>query len=419
MRRWSLLSMRGVMLACGFLVNMLLVRLVDESEMSSWLLFTSAVAVLSAVIGMGIPALVGRNLAAWRGVPTYDFHPVIMAAIDRVTMIGLMVIVSALSLRAFVPLHVKSYIVYASLVGFLASFLQMWTELLRGYGMAVGAMFMETLPNLFTMTLAALFLVYGYTPSFEIELVVVYAVGFILAIVAGFILFKHVFAPGLGVAQSGKRIRLLSDSWPIGVNNILQGFASQADLWVAGIYLESHVLVVYGLATRFTSLAYALQSASRGMLQEHVPLLYAQGKIEQMRSHIYENTRFNFLFSLSVLVGFVLIGKWVVALAFGDRYLDAWSIGVSLLAGRTLSSVFGPGSLLLYLTGYQHALPLRTGVGIVIYVPILILLTKQLGVYGTAAASIGFGLFLVVYSSWLWRRRFGFWVFEKPARQSG
>jgi len=416
--------MRGFALSSALLLNIMLVRLVSAQDMAIWLLFISIGGVLSALIGMGLPVLLGRDISAWRETQCSDFHLLVRSALWRLLSRGGGALALLLILHTLFPFYVEYFVVLACSMGALSSALSLYTELLRGFGATITAMLVEALPSLLTLLCVFAFLLSGYTPSVVGELVGISLLSIMLAWSVSIVWFNRIYTSHVtvvcqsdrgGVTGQPKSIgELAVDARPIGINELLMRFAGQADLWVASVFLETELMVAYGLATRFSILVNALRMTSRSVLQDEVPRLWVRGEIKLLRLRVFDRTRSDFVFALAVLSLFFVLGEGLVVLLFGARYAEAWSIGLVLLSGWALASGFGPSGLMLVLTGHQHVIPKRTSIAIALYLPILLVMADWWHGLGAALAAAGFHVFLAVHSAVLLRHKLGFWLFTRP-----
>lgn len=417
---WVLFS-RLLALPIVFGLNLLLARLLDKHDFGVWVLLISISSALSLVVGMGVPLWAGKLVAISVVEEKNKFTNVFFASLCHLLIVFVFLfLLNGLFVGFFPDFFSSTWIGFdeiAILTAVLMAVNTLICEMARGIGRLIVASCLETGASVLLFVIACIFLFFhgfqGGRPVEVFELFYLLDACLVLcSLLALWVIYKdsRIFF-GFEGKKNLMRERFWRKSWSIGANSLLLCLVSQVDLWVVGWFLGAPQLAIYGLATRISFLSLLSQNSARGLLQARLPSLVVSKDYRGLSQLMHSVARGNFLFSLAIFVSFLIFGRQLAQFFLGDFYIQVWGPCLVLLLGRLVFCLLGQNLILLTLSNHHHGLPRMTFVLLIFFVPVLMVATWLLGIYGAATVS---SLFLVIRNLELARKVkqvFGFWPF--------
>lgn len=203
---------------------------------------------------------------------------------------------------------------------------------------------------------------------------------------------------------------MLSESWPLMVNQIALTSLGYACLWIIGISGSKVEVALYGASLLFLQLVGFPLVVVNAWLSPKIALMYARHEQTQLEKVLRQAATFAALPSLAVLVFLIFFGAHFMSLVFGEAYRSAYPILLALSLGQVGNVLAGSCGAALAMTGCQASLmriTLFTGAGTVLLAAVLF---GWLGALGVALAA-SFGLLtqnlLMLLTA---RSRLGIWT---------
>lgn len=153
--------------------------------------------------------------------------------------------------------------------------------------------------------------------------------------------------------QSLKVHDIMRVAWPLLVTNITFFLLTQADLWLAGIFLEQEQVAVYGAAARLVLLVVMPLQIVNAFLPPLIAEMYFQGKLLALERLIRVTATLAGIPAFMVLISFMLAGGAILEFLYGTYYRQGTLVLVFLSFGQLINVWSGACGLTLSMTGYQ------------------------------------------------------------------
>jgi O-antigen/teichoic acid export membrane protein len=213
-------------------------------------------------------------------------------------------------------------------------------------------------------------------------------------------------AEGIALDTGG----ILRVALPLAVTNLTIFVMTQADLWILGAFRPPDEVALYGAAARAVVLIAMPLMILNGVLPPLIAEMYAQGNRRQLERTLRATAAVAGIPAFLVLTVFVLFGKPILGLIFGDYYTAGAPILAFLSIAQLVNVWSGAGSITLAYTGHQATIMTLTVVSGVIVVIAGLMVVGPYGATGVAAAmATGIGTYNVAL--WLATRlKTGMWT---------
>lgn len=185
----------------------------------------------------------------------------------------------------------------------------------------------------------------------------------------------------------------------------LLGFAAQQiDLWIAGLYLTTDAVGLFGAAKRaILIVAMPVQMATMTIVGV-IPRLYATKQIHELQRTVRGAATLAAIPSLVALVAIALAPQTALRLVFGDAFVGAAGPLLMLALGQAFLVISGNPQHVLTMTGRQQAVFATNLVAAAILIGGGIVGACYFGAAGLAAASAGSLAFQNGSMWWIVRR---------------
>lgn len=176
-------------------------------------------------------------------------------------------------------------------------------------------------------------------------------------------------------------------AWPILVINVTLFVLAQADLWIVGAFLPQEEVAVYGAAVKLVLLVATPLVVVNAVAPPLIAEMYAQGKRRELERILRAVATLAGAPAFLVFAAYILLGGPLLGLVFGDYYREGAFV-LALLALGQLASVFtGACVFTLIMTGHQLMTMTITAACGVLVVLAGMLLVREYGIAGVAAAT--------------------------------
>ena len=388
---WALLG-RGIVVAAGFLVTVLLARLLPPTQIGIYYLAQSAVlmAVPLASLGLQQPAIAAIAAAKAAGdqqrAAAFARSSLRLALLASVAISGVGVLgwVSADRLgivgyftQQSVVLLIAAWIIVlaveAQLVGVLQGLEKIGTAV--AYDSALGKV----------LSLVALFALWLGPGATDVVSVLVVFVGceFVSLIAAMANTWRAIVAlgpPGPPIPLS----ELCTKTWPFLLQQLIGSVVLQSSVLILGLFRSPAEVAIYGMASRLAGLLGIPGTIINVPLAPSVARLHAQNRRQEIQSLMQSSTIVPTMIAAAITLGFAFYGDIILGRMFGSAYSGGRYILLILSAGQCVNLFLGPSLLGLAMTGHQRIV---TWIGLVVgavQVVVLFFAARPFGAIGTA-----------------------------------
>jgi O-antigen/teichoic acid export membrane protein len=205
---------------------------------------------------------------------------------------------------------------------------------------------------------------------------------------------------------------VLRMAWPNLITNltILALELGMIDIWILGAVRPEEDVALYGAAARAVILLPLPLSIVNAVVAPLIAEMYAQGKKRELERTLRATATLAGIPAFFVLVAFILLGRPVLGLVFGDYYQGAATVLILLSIGQFVNVWVGSCLLTLVMTGHQTAMMKIALISSLITLIPGLEAAKHYGAPGMAtAASLG----LMIQSILMWltvRRKTAIWT---------
>lgn len=356
---WAL-GGRVLTVAIGFGTSALLARLLRPSDFGLYVLLTSLSGALSAIAQFGLPAtgtrliaeamatgLQGRARATARRVLALSGG---IAA--GIALIGISPPGRALLGTLFDVPGLREAIGLTMLVTLLATFQYDLGELFRGLSRILPAtVHGGLLASALTFAVFVALRVNLGRVSLETVLWWTVASMGVACLVSGGMLHVRLRTlRGPGTAGAAELLRLSS---PLFVYGVMALVVAQVDVWAIGAIRPAD-LAVYGAAARLVLLVSIPLLIVNAVVPPVIAALYARGEHQRLEHIVRVAATLSGIPAFGVLAVFVLLGRPVMQIVYGDFY-GAGAVPLAVLSvGAAFAVATGSCGMVLIMTGYQR-----------------------------------------------------------------
>jgi O-antigen/teichoic acid export membrane protein len=217
-------------------------------------------------------------------------------------------------------------------------------------------------------------------------------------------------------AASGERAPVLSESWPIWLNNVAWLVFQQADIWILSLFRPPAEVAVYGIASRLTRLLAEPQLLARSVIAPRIAQLHGQSRPRELEQLVRGSATVAGTLALAAFAVYALFGEPLLGGLYGSVYRTAWPMLLLLAFGQVVSACAGLSATTLMMTGHQRSVMLVSLTTSLVTATASFGMASLFGGVGLAAA-VGGGVVLQNVAMLLMARRaLGVWTHVQPAR---
>jgi O-antigen/teichoic acid export membrane protein len=174
-----------------------------------------------------------------------------------------------------------------------------------------------------------------------------------------------------------------------------------------GTFHGPAVAGAFFIVMRVASLVSMGLIASNVVLAPQVSKLYAQRRLEELRSSVRTNNSLILLTCLPLSLFLVVAGWWVLSF-FGEVQSRTYVSLIILVVGQLVNALCGSVGLLLNMTGHHKDTTRTLALSALLSLLLHLLLVPWLGILGAALASSTTTIFWNLHMSWKVYRRLQF-----------
>ncbi|TWC34978.1 O-antigen/teichoic acid export membrane protein [Pseudomonas sp. SJZ079] len=400
----------------GFLISVLLTRVLPISDVGQYFLALSAVSILSVV------ALFGVNFSAVKLVA----ESVELGAQEQLK--GIFLGCAAIVFFAAGLVALLFYVVLNTLPldlgglnylrGEKATLIAIWmclfsiqlffAEFFRGLQDVFRAsIFSGFLSGMLSLLILFFCWLTGFSCSLESVVLIIIISNFVACIIPGYELLSRFWSASFCIPWR----KIVIVSMPLWITNLMLVVLLQADIWILSFYADGAAVALYGAASRFTQFLTLPLMVVNMALMPIISELYVRGDVSRLENILRATASVAFLPALFVIVAFLFVGRDVLDFVYGPGYVDAYYVLLILSAGQLVSVACGSAGYALMMTSKQRAMMWITISCGALSVTLSLLLVSNYSALGVAIAS-AFGLSLqgVLMLFWV-KSGIGIWTF--------
>jgi len=185
---------------------------------------------------------------------------------------------------------------------------------------------------------------------------------------------------------SGRKILFLS--LPMLMTATMAFFIGQTGVIMLGMFRSEAEVGYYAIAVKLATLTSFILSAVNSMAGPKFSELFHSDKLDELFYVAKKSAKLIFWTTTPILLGFVLLGKPVLQIAFGQEFIVAYPALVLLVLGQFVNSISGATGLFMNMTGHQYVFRNIVFIAAAINIGINLLLIPQYGIYGAATAGM-------------------------------
>jgi O-antigen/teichoic acid export membrane protein len=203
---------------------------------------------------------------------------------------------------------------------------------------------------------------------------------------------------------------IMSVALPLAMTNLTVFVLTQGDLWILGAFRPPEEVALYGAAARAVVLVAMPLMVVNGVLPPLIAEMYAQGRRQQLERTLRATAAVAGIPAFLVLATFIVFGKPILGLVFGDYFREGAAILALLSLAQLVNVWSGAGTLTLSYTGHQATLMTLSVVGGAVTIMAGLAVVGPYGATGVAAAMAA-GIATYNVAVWIMaKRKTGLWT---------
>lgn len=377
--------------ATSFGYNMVLARLVGAEATGLIYLGLALVTGTSVISRLGLDNIVLRRVAQkaaldqWDQLKqTADSSFVIVAFSSALLSVVLFGFSEPVALFAFKKPELAAPLRWLSIATAFHAMVMLHSELLRGIGMIRYAQFFKSIA---LPMFAAVWLLFLGKPGRADLAAIAYVVGAILAAAGSCLLWRT--RVGIALALPGRLTdysRLVRQGRPLLWESLTAFGMTWLSPVVLGFWGSSRDVGVFSIAWRTSLLVGLGLLAANAVLAPRLAQLHQAGRREALGAIAEKSAMYTSLFSLPVVVAFVLFPEAVMGL-FGEPFLEGKVPLAVMAVSQYIGVLAGSVGILLLMSGNERAFWRATAATAVIYAIAVAMLVPTFGAIGAAYAN--------------------------------
>ncbi len=207
---------------------------------------------------------------------------------------------------------------------------------------------------------------------------------------------------------------MLNGAWPFFLSSVAALLITDGNLILASYFIPTAELGLYSVAVKISFLAgFALTSVNM-VVGPRFSKLSKNGSSAELIDFAKSSTALVFWATAPILLGLVVLGKWLIITFFGPDYLPVVPVLMILIAGQFINALTGISDAFLNMTGGHRILVIIVWTAVGVNVLLSVLLVPRFGITGSGialASSIAIWNLTALVTI---RRRTGVWLYYSP-----
>lgn len=409
--RSLLLRVLGLGVSLG--TTVLLTRTLAVEDYGSYVFALAIVNLLAIPVQAGLPLYIVKQTSR---LDQRDNGPELLGLLHRsvqgiflVSALALVGVVGVLAWQGEAPSRTNVLLVALPLVPLIAS-AQTLGSALRGFQYFGAGQFLAGIlrPMLLLAFLGlAVFTGLRRTPDVEFVLWLHIAAALIAAGTAGILLVRHTRRRFGAPQKQYRTAEWLRELLPLSLIAGMSIIFGKTDIVMLRAITGLSDVAQYNVALQLGTVAIIAQHGMRMVSAPKLARLHAAGDFAGMQHVLTASARFVTLSTLPFAIAFLLFGKEILELAFGQTYVGALATAQIIIIGYILQSVFGAAESLLKMTGHERFVLYSVPVSILLNIAMNAALIPLYGAAGAAFATVVSTLAWKSYMSWSAYRKLG------------
>lgn len=184
------------------------------------------------------------------------------------------------------------------------------------------------------------------------------------------------------------------------------------DIMAIGFLMTEVDVGLYAVGVQISQVAAAMLMLNVVIVQPAISRASASGDITEIERQCRESARISLSFALVTWLIVAVLGESLIAIAFGEDYVEVWGALMILIGGQVINSSFGLGSVVLNMRGQERLTLTVTFIAAVANVVLNIALVPRFGLTGAASATV---FAMIAWNLILWFRAWQLWGINSSA----
>lgn len=290
--------------------------------------------------------------------------------------------------RVFSKPHLSFYFALASIFVVFKSLMLLNTQAVRGLRLIKVFALMQVLPQGFNLLLlVSLGLLWSSRD------VPIYAIlgGFAITGILGWFIMEYAFRQKMhpdDPVHNMPVFKILSISMPMLMTATMTFVIGHTGVIMLGMFRSEAEVGYYAIAVKLATLTAFILSAVNSMAGPKFSELFYSDKMDELFYVAKKSAKLIFWTTAPVLLGFVVLGKPILHIAFGQEFIVAYPALVLLVLGQFVHSISGATGLFMNMTGNQNVFRNIVFAAAAANILLNLLLTPEHGIYGAATAGM-------------------------------
>ncbi len=356
---WAL-SARVIAMAMGLAFSVIVARFYGAEVVGIVAVINSFLMLATIFTVMGTPTsilrLIPEHLAKYSPTSAFKVYRKIQYMVIAISVLTAAVFFFSANLiadKVFSKPHLSYYFALASVFIVFQSLMRLNTEAVRGLRLIKLFALMQLLPQ--TFNLLFLIAVGVLWPARDVP---VYAVLFGFAatgIIGWFIMefaFKKRMRPDDNVFPMPGRA-ILSISLPMLMTATMMFLIGQTGVLMLGMFCTEAEVGYYAIAVKLATLTTFVLSAVNSMAGPKFSELFYTHKMDELFHVAKKSAKLIFVTTTPILLCFLIFGKFILGMVFGQEFAIAYPALVLLVMGQFVNSISGSSGTFLNMTDNQ------------------------------------------------------------------
>lgn len=405
-------------LGTGLLLAVVLARVLGAREYGIYAFVYAAVTLASIPVQFGLPSLVVRetakeeSLGRWGAVRGLWKWSNWVIGLSSVVVLGVGVLV-ALYFRTNLSSAKLATFVWGGALIPLIGFGALRGASLRGLGKVVLGLMPDRVirPLVLIVLVAIAYLVFGYHLTAKSAMALhVFAAGFAFLVGIWLLRRDNSYCKVAEYQPTSTPKAWLWSAVPLGLVAAVTQINTKIDVVMLGMYVDSADVGIYRVASLGATVV-ALGYNALGMVtMPYFSKLHTQKKNAELQKLATTVARMGAFAGIPILLVFILFGREILSLLFGEKYEAGYMVFVALSVIQFLNLCFGKLGTLLNMCGQEK----QTLIVMTISAGVNILMNAlMIPLFGMIGAAIATGLSYIIWKSLLW------WVVRRSLGMDG
>ena len=356
---WAVFSkVSGTLLT--LIVNALLTRVLSPEQAGAFFLTFSMVTLAQTAASLGLNRAVVRLVAESMATDLPGRARAVVGTVLRYGSLGALATGAFLAvgggrwiaLRFFGSPLMADAIWPAAAWAVVLTYEILLTESLRGFhDIRLATLFTGPVPSLFTgALLAVVWLGPGRSDLSRVIIISLVGAG-ASVMVAGALLHRKLRSLHGGEPIDDRVVLGIARSfWISGIWTVAVRYAG---MWILGAIGSQEDVALYGVASRLVNVVASTQALVVTVVPPWIASMYAQGKTKALERMVRSAALLAGVPSIAALTVFILFGRPLLGVVYGDYYRQAVTALVILSVGRFVNVSAGPCQIVLMMTGRE------------------------------------------------------------------